>query len=129
MRRRPPRSTLTDTLCPYTTLFRSHLDDVGTEVGERGRQRAGPEHRALHDADAGERRRGRFAHAARMIPQHLTTRQETLAEPERDSAVSYITSMNVTLLFRCRHPFVNHLPHSVPAPPPSPVLPPTPLSD
>src|SRR3546814_3511644 len=24
MRRRPPRSTRTDTLCPYTTLFRSH---------------------------------------------------------------------------------------------------------
>src|SRR3546814_5782450 len=23
MKRRPPRSTLTDTLCPYTTLFRS----------------------------------------------------------------------------------------------------------
>src|SRR3546814_13629819 len=26
MRRRPPRSTRTDTLFPYTTLFRSHLD-------------------------------------------------------------------------------------------------------
>src|SRR3546814_2726613 len=25
MLRRPPRSTLTDTLCPYTTLFRSQL--------------------------------------------------------------------------------------------------------
>src|SRR3546814_18276772 len=25
MRRRPPRSTRTDTLCPYTTLFRSAL--------------------------------------------------------------------------------------------------------
>src|SRR3546814_17098512 len=25
MRRRPPRSTRTDTLFPYTTLFRSHL--------------------------------------------------------------------------------------------------------
>src|SRR3546814_20587777 len=25
MLRRPPRSTLTDTLCPYTTLFRSPL--------------------------------------------------------------------------------------------------------
>src|SRR3546814_20714241 len=25
MIRRPPRSTRTDTLCPYTTLFRSHL--------------------------------------------------------------------------------------------------------
>src|SRR3546814_1840645 len=24
MLRRPPRSTRTDTLCPYTTLFRSH---------------------------------------------------------------------------------------------------------
>src|SRR3546814_3181786 len=26
MLRRPPRSTLTDTLCPYTTLFRSRSD-------------------------------------------------------------------------------------------------------
>src|SRR3546814_16023351 len=25
MIRRPPRSTRTDTLCPYTTLFRSHI--------------------------------------------------------------------------------------------------------
>src|SRR3546814_20039136 len=29
MIRRPPRSTRTDTLFPYTTLFRSHLRDVG----------------------------------------------------------------------------------------------------
>src|SRR3546814_20574218 len=28
MIRRPPRSTRTDTLCPYTTLFRSTLDGV-----------------------------------------------------------------------------------------------------
>src|SRR3546814_21167766 len=27
--RRPPRSTLTDTLFPYTTLFRSEADDPG----------------------------------------------------------------------------------------------------
>src|SRR3546814_10703547 len=27
MRRRPPRSTRTDTLCPYTTLFRSRKGD------------------------------------------------------------------------------------------------------
>src|SRR3546814_6289109 len=31
MIRRPPRSTRTDTLFPYTTLFRSH---VGFEIGE-----------------------------------------------------------------------------------------------
>src|SRR3546814_3904920 len=30
MLRRPPRSTRTDTLFPYTTLFRSILDPVGT---------------------------------------------------------------------------------------------------
>src|SRR3546814_21194940 len=28
MKRRPPRSTSTDTLCPYTTLFRSETTDV-----------------------------------------------------------------------------------------------------
>src|SRR3546814_11354270 len=28
MRRRPPRSTRTDTLCPYTTLFRSLCAEV-----------------------------------------------------------------------------------------------------
>src|SRR3546814_7740251 len=27
--RRPPRSTRPDTLCPYTTLFRSYLQDSG----------------------------------------------------------------------------------------------------
>src|SRR3546814_11012326 len=34
MIRRPPRSTRTDTLFPYTTLFRSRRisDDVGTEI-------------------------------------------------------------------------------------------------
>src|SRR3546814_4491729 len=34
MIRRPPRSTRTDTLFPYTTLFRSH-DDVAALTGEQ----------------------------------------------------------------------------------------------
>src|SRR3546814_11361124 len=33
MRRRPPRSTRTDTLFPYTTLFRSHDADVVLAYG------------------------------------------------------------------------------------------------
>src|SRR3546814_6871959 len=37
MIRRPPRSTRTDTLFPYTTLFRSHRIGLGTAVD---RQRA-----------------------------------------------------------------------------------------
>src|SRR3546814_2027029 len=32
MRRRPPRSTRTDTLFPYTTLFRSEIGDVEQAV-------------------------------------------------------------------------------------------------
>src|SRR3546814_13634936 len=32
MRRRPPRSTRTDTLFPYTTLFRSHGEAVKTAL-------------------------------------------------------------------------------------------------
>src|SRR3546814_4260423 len=31
MIRRPPRSTRTDTLFPYTTLFRSHVGPVGVK--------------------------------------------------------------------------------------------------
>src|SRR3546814_17426400 len=37
MIRRPPRSTLTDTLFPYTTLFRSRFAPSGRAGGEAGR--------------------------------------------------------------------------------------------
>src|SRR3546814_3736169 len=51
MIRRPPRSTRTDTLFPYTTLFRSALDherDVGN-AGSRADHRLRPEQlRAEH---------------------------------------------------------------------------------
>src|SRR3546814_15123840 len=40
MIRRPPRSTRTDTLFPYTTLFRSHgVDIAGQRFGHRWQQR------------------------------------------------------------------------------------------
>src|SRR3546814_2918152 len=41
MIRRPPRSTRTDTLCPYTTLFRS------THIALQGADRHGPSQSAL----------------------------------------------------------------------------------
>src|SRR3546814_12550749 len=43
MRRRPPRSTRTDTLCPYTTLFRSFVLDAVREQLELGYE-IGPQH-------------------------------------------------------------------------------------
>src|SRR3546814_7827639 len=36
MIRRPPRSTRTDTLLPYTTLFRSALGQLGVQVTDLG---------------------------------------------------------------------------------------------
>src|SRR3546814_4670218 len=53
MIRRPPRSTRTDTLFPYTTLFRSaHLADVQRDcVGEQEQQ-----HRRQHECNEQRRR-------------------------------------------------------------------------
>src|SRR3546814_16639360 len=42
MIRRPPRSTRTDTLFPYTTLFRSgHVGDGAARAGDADHRRAG----------------------------------------------------------------------------------------
>src|SRR3546814_14647963 len=58
MRRRPPRSTWTDTLFPYTTLFRSLLAraDIGNDgarfqrrANMRGHRGIGAERHAEHD--------------------------------------------------------------------------------
>src|SRR3546814_8160287 len=61
MIRRPPRSTRTDTLFPYTTLFRSqdHAAEAagGTDRGGRG-QAHGAAGRAGRAAGAGPGRRG-----------------------------------------------------------------------
>src|SRR3546814_1121727 len=52
MIRRPPRSKRTDTLLPYTTLFRSH-----GFAGELGRVGLGPErYQAGAERDGGEQR-------------------------------------------------------------------------
>src|SRR3546814_6778082 len=52
MIRRPPRSTRTDTLVPYTTLFRSKADAIATQPGQ------GEQALAVH-----ARGRGDFVHA------------------------------------------------------------------
>src|SRR3546814_18566423 len=55
MTRRPPRSTRTDTLFPYTTLFRSGRPLRAAERARRRRPRAGADAGGLH---AGQARRG-----------------------------------------------------------------------
>src|SRR3546814_1884466 len=74
MKRRPPRSTRTDTLFPYTTLFRSdhveqrigRTDQVGAlgRVGDQGRPRDIQRTAAGQDVDVeGRHRAGRAAEA------------------------------------------------------------------
>src|SRR3546814_3784567 len=58
MIRRPPRSTRTDTLFPYTTLFRSHaeLDHVGAGCDQRGQHRHQRFERGIAGGDEGDQR-------------------------------------------------------------------------
>src|SRR3546814_12379111 len=62
MIRRPPRSTRTDTLCPYTTLFRSAVDGGAPgplhqrpAADDRRRRAAAPDHFAEVEAAEGVR--------------------------------------------------------------------------
>src|SRR3546814_1511666 len=79
MVRRTPRSTRTDTLFPYTTLFRAQADGEGTRPVDQhritGRGRLDPHHhgeRAAGDVEAG---RGGDAHRLPAIQRGRFTRE------------------------------------------------------
>src|SRR3546814_68540 len=55
MTRQPPRSTRTDTLCPYPTLFRSELGRTKERLAD------GDAHRAAHEVELESRGHGRHA--------------------------------------------------------------------
>src|SRR3546814_1166351 len=55
MRRRPPRSTRTDTLFPYTTLFRSDAAVLDALIAKRNADRAWEEEVAASAAEAAAR--------------------------------------------------------------------------
>src|SRR3546814_1938661 len=75
MIRRPPRSTLTDTLFPYTTLFRSAVEQTYAEAG-CGRCRRG-DGRERGQADQGETD---CTHAGILAPTSLNRRQHPRSE-------------------------------------------------
>src|SRR3546814_6995834 len=77
MIRRPPRSTRTDTLFPYTTLFRSH-------AGEPRDARRSRRHRPRHGCEApdrhalGHRRAGRRAAVRGRSEEHTSELQSLM---------------------------------------------------
>src|SRR3546814_3823422 len=77
MRRRPPRSTRTDTLFPYTTLFRSH-EDLRRDGDLRGAKRVGQELAGMaksleRDAQVESLLRGRGRELGKIGRAHVCT--------------------------------------------------------
>src|SRR3546814_11915798 len=79
MIRRPPRSTRTDTLFPYTTLFRSRTSDpahfgAGRLEGAAPQTRPGQARRQQHQHEAGNPEAG---HSVEIAPEHAPSALET----------------------------------------------------
>src|SRR3546814_10647256 len=86
MIRRPPRSTRTDTLFPYTTLFRSPRPGDGAD----GRSRPGPRPAAPVAADDGsDEERPAGADAGRPRPARPERSEEHTSELQSLMRISY----------------------------------------
>src|SRR3546814_11678008 len=124
MIRRPPRSTRTDTLVPYTTLFRS-------QGRRRGCGRFGPPHaerclaRPLHAAES-LRIEGATAPADDQSADHAGLAEAHLGLGRVDVHVDRIGGH---LEEQCHHPLAiapEHFGQSAAPPPPAPPIPPPP---
>src|SRR3546814_4978225 len=83
MSRRPPRSTRTDTLFPYTTLFRSDLDALALADGEGVDVALGIERQAVGLADLAHPRGQRAAVLGLVQPErHVLQNRHRLEERE-----------------------------------------------
>src|SRR3546814_9210328 len=81
MIRRPPRSTRTDTLVPYTTLFRSHEARDEVELGRAG---AGEADFDFFEADAAEQvEEARLFFGIHRVDQRLVAVAHVGGEPDR----------------------------------------------
>src|SRR3546814_6199466 len=94
MIRRPPRSTRTDTLFPYTTLFRS-MEQLDAELGAVGDQRVDLELGVVGNAFAAVRRDivvddgERQVRAAHLAPGDAERSEEHTSELQSLMRISY----------------------------------------
>src|SRR3546814_10727063 len=95
--RRPPRSTRTDTLCPYTTRFRSPAAHVRRPAGHRHRQhlqRVQPLQRPLpQDRGAREARGLRGRRLPAGVPGVLELREPAAADRRSEEHTSELQSL------------------------------------
>src|SRR3546814_12356229 len=98
MVRRPPRSTRTDTLCPYTTLFRAVLRrrGAGRGDGQAGQQATGGWHVLHGKSSSGDDSRPRWS-AARMVGrQALLSKDDWRVESASDAGRHSILQRNMS---------------------------------
>src|SRR3546814_14242305 len=107
MIRRPPRSTRTDTLFPYTTLFRSGADATLPEAGAwADALRASPLIAADTDASAplvfehGMVALRRYARYEQRLADALRTRRDVLTEAAADAAPARLFALQPGTLDR-----------------------------
>src|SRR3546814_12705285 len=86
MIRRPPRSTRTDTLFPYTTLFRSPGVQAAAEGRVRGRREAALQPRATALFEARPANRASEEARVRFVDGRRLWRPGKVQEPARDRA-------------------------------------------
>src|SRR3546814_7557202 len=122
MIRRPPRSTRTDTLCPYTTLFRSQGNrvpkdrhgDHGTDEWRCREIGAGASRSEEHTPELQSLMRISYAlfclkqkktphpsdinphHPSHPHPQHLQLRRHTLHTPPTATPLSHLPNTHIT---------------------------------
>src|SRR3546814_4269115 len=91
MIRRPPRSTRTDTLFPYTTLFRSRQGAAAADVPRHRRdvRRHVAGHAAGRADTAGRPRQGRAAAAVRLRRLREPRSEEHTSELQSLMRISY----------------------------------------
>src|SRR3546814_2900526 len=91
MIRRPPRSTRTDTLFPYTTLFRSVVDEMTRQARREGGALAGLPTRPTSHADQLDRWSLTILDAGEWVnvDQVLTRSEEHTSELQSLMRISY----------------------------------------
>src|SRR3546814_4417943 len=104
MIRRPPKSTRTDTLFPYTSLFRSRLVQVARQLAQRNEQRAFAFANHLRDGVLDLVAVARLQQGTDALGQRLHRSEEHTSELQSLMRISYAVfclkkkNMNKTML-------------------------------
>src|SRR3546814_8364945 len=99
MIRRPPRSTLTDTLFPYTTLFRSARRTPCASLSGTRRSRGGCRPRP------GSARRGNLPYARRSAPARARDRRANRSEEHTSELQSLIRISYAVFCLKKKKPY------------------------